>query len=204
MDEQFDASAPATQNAIVDLCRRLRATPALALAVESCPMEAMRVWGEARASLYGTFPFTPETNFLRVVSDFAGAFSEYRGDLGLVQQQGTSSGEDVKLRIAYMRVKVKSTVRWATPSTEAKKSYDAWIAFLDEFNAGGGEGQQNGTSFLGPRPAVRMTGDVWVRMATEIAAVEGTKLTILIATSFAVGAIVVFTAGLCKLNPVDP
>ena len=208
MDDQFDASAPATQRAIVDMCRLLRTTPTLALAVETCPMEAMRVWGEARSIKYGTFPFTPETNFLQVVSDFVGAFPDYRADLGLVDLgpgagggsvsggSGEEGGNPTKLRVAYTRVKVKSTVPWATASVEAKKSYDAWMAFIDKFN---GEEQDDG---LGPRPAVRMTGDVWVRMATEIAAVEGTKLAILIATSFAVGAIVVFTGGDVHLHTI--
>jgi len=91
---------------------------------------------------------------------------------------------------------VKTTVRWATSSTEAKKSYDAWMTFLDEFNSDSDASGSSENSWLGARPQVRMTGDIWIRMATEIAAVEGTKLAILIATSFAVGAIVVFTGNL--------
>jgi len=114
--------------------------------------------------------------------------------------------KDTRLRVAWLRVTAKTVVPWATPARTVKKSYDAWRAFLAEFNAGldadaaadaaawgSGAGSGAGGDAVLPRPHVRMTGDVWVRMATEIAAVEGTMLAIIIATAFAVGAIVVFT-----------
>jgi len=69
----------------------------------------MRAWGVARRVKYGTFPFIPETNFLRVVSDFVAAFPAMRSEIGLVQEPERTDrpDEDIKLRVAYIRVKVE-------------------------------------------------------------------------------------------------
>ena len=186
-DESFDASDVDFQIAAASLCDALRNETALVLDVELCFLAALRDWGEARSPLYGSFPFAPEATFLRVVSDFADANEDYRDVVGLAVAR---DGDAPKLRLTHTRVLIKSTTPWNRPASEVAEAYAEWTAFLAAFNDRLDESRE---WYQTPMPRARLTGDMFVRMATENAAVEGVRLSIGISTAFAVGSIVVFT-----------
>ena len=186
-DERFDASDVDFQIAAASLCDALRNETALVLDVELCFLAALRDWGEARSPLYGSFPFAPEATFLRVVSDFADANEDYRDVVGLAVAR---DGDAPKLRLTHTRVLIKSTTPWNRPASEVAEAYAEWTAFLAAFNDRLDESR---AWYQTPMPRARLTGDMFVRMATENAAVEGVRLSIGISTAFAVGSIVVFT-----------
>lgn len=185
-DDAFNLAAPSNQRRAVRMCSELRRRPDLVLKIDSCVLEALQAWGEAR-SIYGSFPFTPENNFYRALSDFVKAFPRYQTDVGLQHAPGSPL-----LHVNWMRVRVQTTVPMGKGAYDVQDEYNAWIEYLSDFNTRPVEGEEE-NSPPPPHPSVRTTGGVWVDMATEVAAVEGTKLAILISTGFAVGAIVIFT-----------
>ena len=155
--------------------------------MELCFIAALRDWGEARSPLYGSFPFAPEETFLRVVSDFADENEEYRDVVGLALAR---DGDAPKLRLTHTRVLIKSTTPWNRPAREVAEAYAEWTAFLAAFND---RLDETRAWYQTPMPRARLTGEMFVRMATETAAVEGVRLSIGISAAFAVGSIVVFT-----------
>ena len=186
-DESFDAADADFQIAAASLCDALRNETALVLEVELCFIAALRDWGEARSPLYGSFPFAPEATFLRVVSDFADENEEYRDVVGLALAR---DGDAPKLRLTHTRVLIKSTTPWNRPAREVAEAYAEWTAFLAAFND---RLDETRAWYQTPMPRARLTGEMFVRMATETAAVEGVRLSIGISAAFAVGSIVVFT-----------
>ena len=186
-DESFDAADADFQIAAASLCDALRNETALVLEVELCFIAALRDWGEARSPLYGSFPFAPEATFLRVVSDFADENEEYRDVVGLALAR---DGDAPKLRLTHTRVLIKSTTPWNRPAREVAEAYAEWTALLAAFND---RLDETRAWYQTPMPRARLTGEMFVRMATETAAVEGVRLSIGISAAFAVGSIVVFT-----------
>ena len=186
-DESFDAADADFQIAAASLCDALRNETALVLEVELCFLAALRDWGEARSPLYGSFPFAPEATFLRVVSDFADENEEYRDVVGLAlaRRRRAETAPDAHAGVDQIHDP------WNRPArARVAEAYAEWTAFLAAFND---RLDETRAWYQTPMPRARLTGDMFVRMATETAAVEGVRLSIGISAAFAVGSIVVFT-----------
>ena len=94
---------------------------------------------------------------------------------------------------------------WNQPSKVIGDWYGKWNDFLAEFNADvdnraflrnlttADVGEYLCPANVCAMPSVRLTGEMFVRMATEEAAVSGTVRAIAISTAFAVGSVIIFT-----------
>ena len=207
LDQRFDASDPEFQIAAVELCERLRRTSELVMEVEPCFMESLKAWAsvESRRLTYGLFPFSPASVFDKAASDFIQNRMSLKDSVGLIEGQSYNRGAVTDVRLAYLKVKVKTTVPWNQPSNVIGDWYARWNDFLAEFNANVDDRTflRNLTTdevgeYLCPAnvcnmPKVRITGEMFVRMATEQAAVSGTIRAIAISTAFAVGSVIIFT-----------
>ena len=207
LDQRFDASSIKFQLAAVELCERLRRTKSLVMEVEPCFMESLRAWAsvESRRLTYGLFPFSPPAVFDKAASDFIQARVSLKDSVGLIEGQTYNRGAVTDVRLGYLKVKVKTTVPWNQPSKVIGDWYGEWNDFLDDFNADvdnraflrnlttADVGEYLCPANVCAMPSVRLTGEMFVRMATEEAAVSGTVRAIAISTAFAVGSVIIFT-----------
>ena len=207
LDQRFDASSIKFQLAAVELCERLRRTTSLVMEVEPCFMESLRAWAsvESRRLTYGLFPFSPPAVFDKAASDFIHARVSLKDSMGLIEGQTYNRGAVTDVRLGYLKVKVKTTVPWNQPSKVIGDWYGKWNDFLDDFNADvdnraflrnlttADVGEYLCPANVCAQPSVRLTGEMFVRMATEEAAVSGTVRAIAISTAFAVGSVIIFT-----------
>jgi hypothetical protein len=218
-DATFDASNPRFQTAALVFCDLLQNATRLVLLVEMCFMKALRNWAEsnkANIARYGAFPFVPEAHFVRVVSDFVDSFPEYSEAVGLEEVSSsdpyasTATGSNATIhgmaRISYLRVVARSTTPWNVPGRELTEAYKNWMAFLEETRVvlnQPSESYSSSSSSPSSRndtntktralPQISITASMFVRMATERAAVDGVVTSIAISTAFAVGSVIAFT-----------
>ena len=160
---------------------------------------------ESRRLTYGLFPFSPPAVFDKAASDFIQARVSLKDSVGLIEGQTYNRGAVTDVRLGYLKVKVKTTVPWNQPSKVIGDWYGEWNDFLDDFNADvdnraflrnlttADVGEYLCPANVCAMPSVRLTGEMFVRMATEEAAVSGTVRAIAISTAFAVGSVIIFT-----------
>ena len=197
MDGNFDAGDVVTQVRLLKMCEVLSNRTDLATSMETCPMAAIRA--EATRLGYG-WPLSP-AEMERTVVEIVRRNSNLAKVFGIQTVTDPITGRTGH-RVAWMKLNFLTAVPLQQSSRRLEKEYNKWLDFLKDFSAMTFEynvtdsyGNVTSTERAPPKASADgvVTAECWVRMATELQAIDGTATSIMVSLAFAVFATVIFT-----------
>lgn len=197
MDGNFDAGDVVTQVRLLKMCEVLSNRTDLATSMETCPMAAIRA--EATRLGYG-WPLSP-AEMERTVVEVVRLNSNLAKVFGIQTVTDPITGRTGH-RVAWMKLNFLTAVPLQQSSHRLEKEYNKWLDFLKDFSAMTFEynvtdsyGNVTSTERAPPKASADgvVTAACWVRMATELQAIDGTATSIMVSLAFAVFATVIFT-----------
>ena len=197
MDGNFDAGDVVTQVRLLKMCEVLSNRTDLATSMETCPMAAIRA--EATRLGYG-WPLSP-AEMERTVVEIVRRNSNLAKAFGIQTVTDPITGRTGH-RVAWMKLNFLTAVPLQQSSRRLEKEYNKWLDFLKDFSAMTFEynvtdsyGNVTSTERAPPKASADgvVTAACWVRMATELQAINGTATSIMVSLAFAVFATVIFT-----------
>jgi hypothetical protein len=169
----------------------------LVTSMEPCPMAAIQT--KAQQLGYG-WPLS-RAEMERTVVEVVRVNAPMSRVLGIEAVTDPTTGV-AERRVAWMKLTFLTSIPFRKSSYYLEKEYDKWLAFLDEFSATTFDynvtdsfGNVTSTERAPPKASSDplVTAACWVRMATELQAINGTATSIMVSLAFAVFATVIFT-----------
>ena len=197
VDENFDAGDAVTQVRMLKMCEVLSNKTELVTSMEPCPMAAIQT--KAKQLGYG-WPLS-RAEMERTVVQVVRVNAAMSRVLGIQAVTDPTTGVTER-RVAWMKLTFLTTIPFRKSSYYLEKEYNKWLAFLDEFSATTFDynvtdsfGNVTSTERAPPKASSDglVTAACWVRMATELQAINGTATSIMVSLAFAVFATVIFT-----------
>jgi PERQ amino acid-rich with GYF domain-containing protein len=173
----FDLSEPEAQQYLYDTMNWFGAQPDLAVSSEGVLAGSNVIGDFANWQKLRGAPFpSPKSRFRNDFMSYF-AYSTKQSDLGFVAYKNGT------VLLKWIKFSLKANLVQSTSSFQAIKVYNRWQAAVDEIN-------RNGSRFLGP---AFQTSNEWIRVVTEVVAVDNIVKGLIVSTTVAVLGALFFT-----------